>query len=187
MTTPTATNRVRVREGDRPIPGTGFTLPVVLILDNLRSAFNVGNILRLADAVRAREVLACGYTAAPPHPKLAKTARGCDRTVTVRRFPDAAAALRECRDRGFRIYGVETVEGARIYWETRFVFPAALIFGNEALGISPEALALCDASVSLPALGIKNSINVANCAAAVMFEALRQRLEPENAETPSRG
>ena len=173
---PTAVKDVSVRRGDRAAPEAEWTLPVTVVLDNLRSAFNVGNILRIADAVRAAGVVACGCTAAPPHPKLAKTARGCDETVPVRRADEAARELRDFQERGFRIYGVETTASARFVWDEEYRFPAVLVLGNEALGISAPALALCDAFVSLPAFGLKNSINVGNCAAVALYEVLRQWL-----------
>ncbi len=147
---------------------------MVIVLDMLRSAHNTGNIFRLADAVQAECIYACGYTPCPPHDKLAKTARGCDETVPCRHFDTAADALRELRSQGYTCYGVDTVVGAECYYDAQFSFPAAFVLGNEALGISQEALELCHSFVQLPAAGLKNSINVGNCGAVVLFEALRQ-------------
>lgn len=169
-------NEVSVRTGDVEAPRESRALPVVLILDRLRSAYNVGNVFRVAEAARVGEIAACGYTAAPPHEKLEKTACGCDRLVPCRHFETAAEAIREYRSRGYAIYGVETVEGARWYWEAAYRFPCALVLGNEALGVSEEALALCDDFVCLPAFGCKNSINVGNCAAVVVFECVKRSL-----------
>ncbi|MFA4943573.1 MAG: TrmH family RNA methyltransferase [Lentisphaeria bacterium] len=167
----------RIRTGDRSAPGGGDArLPVRVVLDRLRSAYNVGNIFRLAEAVGAEGIVACGYTAAPPHPKLAKTARGCDQLVPCETAPTAAAAVADLNRRGYAVYIVETVEGARPPWAVPFRFPAAFVFGNEALGCAPETLADCAGVVALPARGRKNSINVANCAAVVLYAALRQWL-----------
>ena len=164
-----------VRRGDREEPLAGSSrLPVVLVLDRLRSAHNVGNLFRVAEATRAEGIVACGYTACPPHPKLEKTARGCDRLVPCETAEAAAEAVRRLKGRGYTVYAVETVEGASPYYAVRYAFPCALVLGNEALGVSEEALALCDGYVSLPALGCKNSINVGNAGAVVLFEALRQ-------------
>lgn len=163
----------RVRQGDQLEPREE-SLPLVVVLDTLRSAYNTGNIFRLADAVNAQAVYACGYTPCPPHEKLAKTARGCDETVPCRHFDTAGEAIGVLKARGYTVYGVDTVAGAGVYWETPLRFPAALVLGNEALGISREALARCDGFIQLPACGRKNSINVGNCAAVVLFEALRQ-------------
>lgn len=163
-----------VRQGDATVPRSGEQLPVTLVLDRLRSAFNVGNIFRLADAVRVEQIVACGYTPAPPHPKLSKTGMGSELVVACRTAETAAAALAGLRGSGYTVYGVETAATAVSVWDVQLRFPAVLVFGNEALGITPEALAECDYFISLPALGCKNSINVSNCAAVVVFEALRQ-------------
>lgn len=140
-----------------------------IVLDRLRSAHNVGNIFRLADAVGAKEVVCCGYTAAPPHPKLVKTAMGADKTVPFRSFPTAADALRELKAEGCKAVAVETLETACDAWKFDYPGKIALVLGNEALGISPDALELCDAAVSLPMFGTKVSINVGNCAAVVLY------------------
>jgi hypothetical protein len=94
---------------------------------------------------------------------------GCDVTVPCRHFDRITDALAELRAAGYTIYGVDTVVGAQCYWEAPLKFPAALVLGNEALGISAEALAMCDSFIQLPAAGLKNSINVGNCAAVVLF------------------
>jgi tRNA G18 (ribose-2'-O)-methylase SpoU len=167
-------DRIEVSDRDRPAPARVATLPVTIVLDRLRSAFNVGNIFRLAEAVRAERVIACGYTAAPPHPKLARTARGCEQLVPCERRPTALEAVVTLRQAGCWVCAVETVVGAAAIWDVPFRFPAALVFGNEALGVSREVLAECSAAACLPALGLKNSINVGNCAAVALYEALRQ-------------
>lgn len=140
-----------------------------IVLDRLRSAHNTGNIFRLADAAGASEVVCCGYTPAPPHPKLAKTAMGADKMVRSRSFPSAEAALKELTAEGCTAIAVETLPDAADAWDFDYPDKVALVFGNEALGISEEALKLCSAAVSLPMFGTKVSINVGNCAAAVLY------------------
>lgn len=173
MSVGTNDNQVEMRLGDSEKP-RGEQLPLVVVLDTLRSAYNTGNIFRLADAVNARAIYACGYTPHPPHDKLAKTAMGCDETVACVHFDTAEEALMSLKSEGYTIYAVDTVVGAKCYWDAELRFPAALVLGNEALGISSQALALCDGYLQLPACGRKNSINVGNCAGVVLFEALRQ-------------
>ncbi len=142
---------------------------ICLILDRLRSAHNTGNIFRIAEAVGA-EIIACGYTPAPPHPKLAKTAMGADRMVRCRTMPDAVSAIRLLRAEGFRqILAAECAPSSVFAWRMRYEFPLAIVLGNEALGVSPEALAETDGLVSLPMLGEKASINVGNAAAAIVY------------------
>jgi 23S rRNA (guanosine2251-2'-O)-methyltransferase len=162
-----------VEQGDRPDSGAPRQ-PVVLVLDRLRSAHNVGNIFRLAEVCRFEAVYTCGYTATPPHPKLAKTARGADTLVPCRHFADSPAALRELAAAGYHLLAVETVAGAPPPWDAPMSWPLALVFGNEALGIDPAALALCHGYTRLPVFGSKNSLNVGNCAAVLCYEAVRR-------------
>lgn len=162
--------KVSVVVGDRNESQHDF-IPVVLILDRLRSAHNVGNLFRLADAVRLEKVLTCGYTATPPHPKLKKTAMGTDEFVLCEHYETTPEAVLAMKAEGYEIVAVETVEQSESIWDAEFTKPTAIIFGNEALGVQEEVLALCDRFVSLPAFGLKNSINVSNCAAVVLFKA----------------
>ncbi|WP_294507652.1 TrmH family RNA methyltransferase [uncultured Victivallis sp.] len=144
-------------------------MKLCLILDRLRSAHNTGNIFRIAEALGA-EIIACGYTPAPPHPKLAKTAMGTDLTVPCRTMPDAVSAIRMLRNEGYRmILAAEPGPESVFAWEKNYEFPLAVVFGNEALGVSPEALAEVDGLVGLPMLGRKASINVGNAAAAILY------------------
>ena len=154
---------------------------ITLVLDRLRSAHNVGNILRIAEAVRAREVLCCGYTPCPPHPKLAKTAMGTDTMVRCRHADTALDAIRILRSEGTaEILAAEWVPGRSVSaWKRDYRFPLALILGNEALGIAPEALAEVDGLISLPMFGSKSSINVGNAAAAILYAILARSGCPE--------
>jgi tRNA G18 (ribose-2'-O)-methylase SpoU len=175
---------IEVSSRDRSAPTLAAALPVTVVLDRLRSAYNVGNIFRLAEAVQAERIVTCGYTASPPHAKLAKTARGCETLVPCEHRPTVLDAVLALRQAGRWVCAIETVVGAAPVWDVDFHFPAALVFGNESLGISLEALRLCHATACLPASGRKNSINVANCAAVVLFEALRQWRRQAPAEVP---
>ena len=114
--------------------------PIHIVLDNLRSAFNVGSIFRLADAARAAEVIPCGYTAFPPHHKLEQTSLGTTDSVPWRRFDEITSALTDLKAKGSQIVGVETARGASAYHRFEYNFPVALVFGNEALGVSEAAL-----------------------------------------------
>jgi len=148
--------------------------PVHIVLDNLRSAFNVGSVFRLADAARAAEVIPCGYTAYPPHHKLEQTSLGTTDSVPWRRFESTASALADLRDKGIRIVAVETALRAKLFHRFDYTFPIALVFGNEALGVSADTLKLCEAVVEVPVFGYKNSVNVATAVGIVLYEVLRQ-------------
>jgi tRNA G18 (ribose-2'-O)-methylase SpoU len=143
---------------------------ITLVLDRLRSAFNTGNIFRIAEAVGAKEIIACGYTPAPPHPKLEKTAMGADKMVPCRHMADSTEAVRQLKAEGVKqVLAVECTEDSVFAWDYEYEFPLAIILGNEALGIDEKALKLCDGVISLPMFGQKESINVGNCAAAVLY------------------
>jgi tRNA G18 (ribose-2'-O)-methylase SpoU len=179
-------NNLAVLTGDgrrQALPGP---VRAIAVLDRLRSAFNTGNIFRLAETTALAGIAACGYTPTPPHAKLEKTARGCDTRVPCEHFDSAVAAIQELKRRGHRIYAIETVASARPLWEVEFQFPAAVVFGNEALGVDPAALELCDEFIRLPCFGEKNSLNVGNCAGIVFYEILRQWLRREGLESLAR-
>ena len=154
---------------------------IILVLDRLRSAHNTGNIFRIAEAIGAREIIACGYTPAPPHPKLARTAMGADRLVRCRHADTALTAIRLLREEGTaEILAAEWVPGRSVSaWKRDYRFPLAIVFGNEALGIAPEALAAVDGLVSLPMAGVKSSINVGNAAAAILYAVLARSGAPD--------
>ena len=148
--------------------------PLYLVLDNLRSAFNVGSIFRSADAARLQGLYTCGYTAHPPHPKLDKTALGTLDCIETRHFATTLEAVDYLRGRDVPVWALETTSQSRCYTELDYPRPLALIVGNEALGIDREVLECCDQWVEIPMYGYKNSLNVAAASAVLSFEVLRQ-------------
>jgi 23S rRNA (guanosine2251-2'-O)-methyltransferase len=148
--------------------------PVSVILDNLRSAFNVGSIYRTADAARIHTVLPCGYTAHPPHLKLEKTALGSEKLVSSEYHRHTLDAVRAMKQRGVATIALETADNVPFYSDVAYPRPVCLVVGNEALGVSREVLAECDSVVQIPLFGFKNSLNVSNAFAVVLFEILRQ-------------
>jgi 23S rRNA (guanosine2251-2'-O)-methyltransferase len=148
--------------------------PLTVVLDNLRSAFNVGSIYRIADTARLEAVVTCGYTAHPPHLKLDKTALGALDYVGTEHHADALTAVDALHQRSIPVWGVETTSASKLYTSVSFPQPVALVVGNEALGVTPEVLARCDELIEIPMFGFKNSLNVAAATAVVVFEALRQ-------------
>ncbi len=150
------------------------THPIVVVLDKLRSAYNVGNIFRLADTCGVERVVTCGYTATPPHKKLEKTALGSEKFVSVEHRDTSLEAVRSLKEKEYFVVGIETVNGSPNLWDIQLQFPVAFVLGNEALGVEKETLAECDAIARLPVYGFKNSLNVANCAAVVLYNAIRE-------------
>ena len=144
---------------------------VIIVLDRLRSAHNVGNIFRIAEALGASEIVACGCTPVPPHPRLVKTAMGTDEMVPCRSFGTSLEAVDALRREGVKeILAAEPLPGSIPAWRRNYdTFPLAVIFGNEALGIHPATLETVDGTISLPMYGKKASINVGNAAAAILY------------------
>lgn len=163
---------------------------ITIILDDIRSAHNVGNIIRAAEASRCRQVLLCGsMTPSPPHPKVLKTALGAAEYVPYKSSISTLEAVQELKSEGYKIFGIETTSRSRSLWQIPFFthdnkeeeeeyqnenFRIALVFGNELVGVDTKVLEVCDHLVAVPTHGIKNSLNVATCASIIIWEALRQ-------------
>ena len=155
-------------------------LPVVVVLDNIRSLSNVGAFFRTADAFRIGALFLCGITACPPHREIHKTALGADETVKWRYFSTTEAACQQLKAEGYKIFAVEQVEGSVPLQEFEFEPRTAYILGNEVDGVSDEALPYCVGAIELPQEGTKHSINVSVCAGIIMwklFEQLSLRLK----------
>jgi tRNA G18 (ribose-2'-O)-methylase SpoU len=149
-------------------------LPIILMLDNIRSLSNVGAFFRTADAFRIGELFLCGITACPPHREIHKTALGADETVKWRYFETTETACQALKAEGYRIFAVEQVEGSVPLQNFRFEPHTAYILGNEVEGVSEDALPYCNGAIELPQEGTKHSINVSVCAGIVMWKAFEQ-------------
>ena len=152
-------------------------LPVVVVLDNIRSLSNVGAVFRSADAFRIGEVMLCGITACPPHREIHKTALGADETVSWRYFNTTAEACRELKARGYRVFAVEQVEGSVMLQDFKAAPNMAFVLGNEVDGVSEEILPFCDGAIEIPQEGTKHSLNVSVCAGIIMWEIFQQFTE----------
>jgi tRNA G18 (ribose-2'-O)-methylase SpoU len=153
--------------------GLAHRNPIILVLDNIRSAHNVGNIIRAAEAAKCSMVLLCGsMTPAPPHPKVLKTALGSAEYVPYKKYGSTLQAIRDLKEQDIKVVGVETTSKSLTLWDYSIFHPhehqmVAFVFGNEIIGVDTECLEECDALVALPTHGIKNSLNVATCVSAV--------------------
>ena len=150
---------------------------IVLILDNLRSAFNVGSIFRTAECLSVKEVWLCGVCADPSDKALQKTAMGTTERVNWRRFADTLDAVEAAKNEAFHLCALETTPSAVSVFETAFPLPLAIVAGNESLGIDPKVLSQCGMHVSLPVQGWKNSLNVAVALAICAYQAVFAGLE----------
>lgn len=149
-------------------------LPVVVVLDRVRSAYNVGAFFRNADGAGVSKLVLTGYTARPPHPGIAKTALSAEQRVAWEYRRDPLEAVRSLKKQGYRPAAVETSAHAQDLFEWSPRFPAAVIFGNEVEGIGPELAAECGDLVRIPMLGLKQSLNVAVAGGIIMYELLRK-------------
>lgn len=149
-------------------------MPLVILLEDIRSLHNVGAFFRTADGAGVECLVLCGITPTPPRSEISKVALGAEENMPWRHHADSVVAAREWRERGYRIIAVEQTTRSRDLYEGPLAFPCVLVFGAEAEGLSPALLAECDESIEVPMFGAKESLNASVCAGAVLFEARRQ-------------
>jgi len=157
-------------------------IPLIVVLENVRSAYNVGSVFRTADAFLIEAIYLTGYTAKPPHKEIRKTALGAEETVRWKHFANAAGAIEELKQHGYKVLAIEQVVNSTSLERTSFPDQTALIFGNEVSGIEQSTIALCDGSIEIPQLGMKHSLNIATAAGVVLWEVVRTRIERINEE-----
>ena len=145
-------------------------MDLVIVLDNIRSAFNVGSIFRTSDAVGASKLYLCGMSALPHNPKVVKTALGAEENVPWYGFDDTICAIKELKDDGYKIFGIELSENAVDYSKATYPSKIAIILGHERKGLSQDILALCDNQIYVPMRGKKESLNVAVCAGIIAYK-----------------
>jgi tRNA G18 (ribose-2'-O)-methylase SpoU len=150
-------------------------LPVVLLLENIRSMHNVGSVFRTADAFLAEAIYLCGYTPQPPHRDIHKTALGATETVVWKYVEKSTDAVKYLKTAGYKILGVEQVFNSMPLQQLRLESgdKIVLIFGNEVEGVSEEILEYCDGCIEIPQFGMKHSLNVSVAAGMVLWELVR--------------
>ena len=149
-------------------------LPVTILLDNVRSLYNVGAFFRTADACRIEKLYLCGITGRPPKRAISKTALGAEETVAWEHAWEPVPVIRSLRERGMEIAAVETSVHAVDLFDWKPRFPVCVIFGHEVEGIRREIAELCDTHIRIPMLGAKHSLNVATAGGVVIYELLRK-------------
>ncbi|MEO7215631.1 RNA methyltransferase [Mucilaginibacter sp.] len=147
-------------------------LPVVVVLDNVRSMHNIGSIFRTSDALAATAVYLCGITAQPPHREIEKTALGATQSVTWQYFSNTLEAIKELRADGYKIVAIEQAENSIMLNEFTPLADEkyALIFGNEVNGVSDEAMQMIDTCIEIPQFGTKHSFNIVVSAGIVLWD-----------------
>lgn len=151
--------------------------PLVLILDNLRSALNVGSAFRTADAFALHSVALCGITAQPPHREILKTALGAEHSVDWKYFVSTTEAISAYRNEGYSIWAVEQAKSSCFLQD--FIWPegpVCIIFGNEVEGVSDEVMERVDGAIEVPQFGTKHSLNVSVSMGIVIWELFRKKM-----------
>lgn len=146
-------------------------MPVTVVLDNVRSAQNVGAFFRTGDAFAVERIALCGITATPPSREIHKTALGADQTVAWSYYKTTVACIDELRAAGYTVLAVEQVEGAAMLgnFTPQPGVKYALVFGNEVDGVGQEAVDRCDGALEIPQAGTKHSINVSVSGGVVLW------------------
>ena len=176
-------------------------MPLIVVLDDVRSMYNIGSVFRTSDAFRVEAVYLCGITARPPHPEIHKTALGGEDSVTWRYFATAQEAVEELHRNNYHVFAIEQCEGSTLLQELKIEngklkitelqgnhkvqsskikvqssSKYAVVFGNEVKGVRQEVVDLCDGCIEIPQFGTKHSMNVSVTAGIVIWEFARQLL-----------
>lgn len=153
-------------------------MPLIIVLDDVRSLHNVGSVFRSGDAFRVEAVYLCGITATPPHPEIHKTALGGEDSVAWRYFPTATEAIESLHNDGFFVYSIEQVEGStklqNLQLDTDKHY--AIVLGNEVKGVHQEVVDMSDGCLEIPQFGTKHSLNVSVTAGMVIWEVAKKFL-----------
>lgn len=159
-------------------------LPLVVVLDNVRSLYNVGSVFRSCDAFRVEAVMLCGITATPPNAEIHKTALGGEDSVEWHYYADTAEAVKELKAKGYFVYSVEQVEGSTKLQDLKLP-PAscqeepvgyAVVFGNEVKGVAQPVVDMSDGCIEIPQFGTKHSLNVSVTAGIIVWEFAKRVL-----------
>ena len=165
---------VDILDADLPAGAAGETMPLTVVVDSVRSAFNLGGIFRTAECFGVRELVLCGYTPLPDQPQVARAALGTEKLVSWRYAEDTRVVIAELKASGIACLALETVVGAPDIAAFAWPFPCALVLGNERFGLDAEVVAACDGAVRIPLFGRKNSLNVVTAFAVAACAVRRQ-------------
>ncbi len=155
---------------------------VIAVLENIRSAYNVGSVFRTADAFLLNAIYITGYTCVPPHKEIKKTALGAEETVDWEHFSNATDAIGSLKKDGYKVFAVEQATNSLKLQNIDFGITEkiAVVFGNEVTGVEQETILQCDGCIEIPQLGMKHSLNIATAAGVVLWEIVRNRINVEN-------
>lgn len=157
-------------------------IPIIVLLENIRSGYNVGSLFRTGDAFLIEAIYLVGYCPIPPHKEIKKTALGAEETVSWKHFNTSAEAIDELKKEGFTVYAVEQVENSTMLHHIHYDAgqKLAIVLGNEVTGVEVSTLLACDGVIEIPQLGMKHSLNIATAAGVVLWELVRTQLLQHN-------
>ncbi len=157
-------------------------MPLVVVMDDVRSMYNVGSVFRTSDAFRVSAIYLCGITATPPHAEIHKTALGAEDSVAWHYFNTTQEAVAQLKSDGWKVFAVEQAEGSTMLQNLDNIISKdekyAIIMGNEVKGVKQDVVDMCDGCIEIPQFGTKHSLNVSTTAGIVIWEfAKRNYLE----------
>lgn len=151
-------------------------LPLVVVLDEVRSLHNIGAVFRTSDAFLVNSIYLCGITATPPHPEMHKTALGAEYTVDWKYFKNTEDAVNKLHTMGYTVFAIEQCEGStmldKLVLETDKRY--AVVLGNEVKGVKQEVVDMCDGCIEIPQFGTKHSLNVSVTAGIILWEFAKE-------------
>lgn len=153
-------------------------IPLVVVLDNIRSLNNIGSVFRTCDAFRLEEIVLCGITATPPNVEIHKTALGAENSMNWRYFDETISAINDLKDKGYKVYSIEQTENS-IPLESFSIVPTdkyAIVFGHEVHGVSQDVIDASNGSIEIPQFGTKHSLNISVSAGIVIWDIFKQYL-----------
>lgn len=152
--------------------------PIILIINSIRSSYNIGSLFRTADSAGIEEIIICGYSPYPPRQDISKTALGADETVRWRYIQKAEDAVCIVKAQGWHVFAVELTNSSRDYTSlTAQDFPLALVVGNEITGVDLGGRRFIKKAIEIPMYGVKHSLNVAVASGIVLYESVRKWLD----------
>jgi len=147
-------------------------LPLIVVLDEIRSLHNIGSVFRTSDAFRVESIYLCGITATPPHPELHKTALGAEFTVDWKYFNNTQDAVNKLKSDGYIVYSIEQAEGSTMLNDLKLdqTRKYAIVMGNEVKGVQQEVIDNSDGCIEIPQYGTKHSLNVSVTTGIVIWD-----------------
>jgi len=155
--------------------------PIISVLDNIRSMYNVGSVFRTSDACRIERLVLCGMTAQPPRKEIEKTALGSVDSVPWNYYQNSVEAVSDLKNQGIQVVSVEHCSHSVDYRKLEVEYPVALVFGHEVTGVKDEIIELSDHAIEIPMYGVKQSLNIAVAYGIITYHFVNEYLRSKEA------